>query len=329
MVTHSDTLLRDSVGAEGFRVFHMTAPHRSDGRNQLAEVEGSADVERLVIELVGDLAAYRPGATIVIFEGGGDTDFDVRMVSQLFPEFAAVTNPISGGGKRRVRDLHELLVQAGASLGASFYSIVDGDWGDPSDAPLNALSWDAYHIENYLLDPKTILSVLAELSGSDPSVRDEMAIRSALVDAARATLPRLVRQRLVARANAMLRQAVEVGANPQAEVAASLRASVEGAVERTQALGRGELSRDALGRFETEVTAELEQSLESDDWMRTFRGRDVLAEFTNRHLQGVTYEAFRDLIVARMRTAGHRPHGMAAVLTQIVPEGSIEAEPTT
>jgi hypothetical protein len=40
MVTHSDTLPRDSVGGEGFRVFHMTAPHRSQATNQLAEVRG-------------------------------------------------------------------------------------------------------------------------------------------------------------------------------------------------------------------------------------------------------------------------------------------------
>jgi predicted ATPase len=318
LITHSDTLLRDAVGAEGFRVFHMTPAQSQVHANQAVPVEGAADVERLVIDLVGDLAAYRPGATIVVFEGGGDTDFDVRMVSQLFPEFYAAVNAISGGGKPRVKDLHGLLEEAGAGLGARFFSIVDGDWADAPPAGGTALAWDVYHVENYLLHVETMLEVLGELSGSSAAVREAPGIWAALVDAARATLPRLVHQRLVMKASRDLREAVRVGADPTGDVASSLHTSVRAALERVTALEEGDLSATALGDYAADVEKELAQDLESDAWARTFKGRDVLTEFVRKNISGVRYEAFRDLLVGRMRTNGYRPAGMQAVLDQIL-----------
>ena len=81
------------------------------------------------MDLVGDLATYRPGAKVVIFEGGGDTEFDVTMTSALFPEFATSVNMISGTNKGRVRELHLLLERAASrkALPAKFFSIVDRD----------------------------------------------------------------------------------------------------------------------------------------------------------------------------------------------------------
>lgn len=196
---------------------------------------------------------------------------------------------------------------------------MDRDWGDPAQAPPNALAWDAYHIENYLLDPAAVLAVMAELSESDHAIDTPDKLLDAFIESARATLPRLLRQRLLTRANALLRRAVEVGASPDDELEVSMRLSVDGAIARTVNLGETELSRDAIDAFVAGSRTELEHALQSDAWMANFRGRDVLAEFVQRHVRGVTYEAFRDLIVARMRTRGHRPAGMEVVLKEIVP----------
>ena len=160
LVTHSDTLIREAVGQKGFSVFHMQPPGQHQSRNQASLVHVIEDVERLVVDLVGDHAAYRPGAKIVLFEGGGDSDFDLRMTNTLFPRFASAVNCIAGGNKTRVTQLYELLEGArrAGHVHARFYAITDAD-GVASDGPASPTRflWDAYHIENYLLEPQAIL----------------------------------------------------------------------------------------------------------------------------------------------------------------------------
>ena len=63
LISHSDTLLREAINLDGFGVYHMVRGERSRaGENQVTKITTEAEAERLVIELVGDLAAYRPGA---------------------------------------------------------------------------------------------------------------------------------------------------------------------------------------------------------------------------------------------------------------------------
>ena len=175
LVTHSDTLIREAVGQEGYKVFHMQPPDRAATPNQVTSMTALDHVERVVIDLVGDLAAYRPGAKIVLFEGGGDTDFDVRMTCSLFPRFQTAVNPISSGNKRRVHDLYEVLEEARKKgvVPGMFFSITDrdSDPGLPAETS-RQLSWDVYHIENYLLEPKYIMGVLKDLTPTTaPSTR--------------------------------------------------------------------------------------------------------------------------------------------------------------
>src|SRR5437762_6353542 len=113
LVTHSDALLREVVGAERYNVFHMLpCSSISLEEPQLRPLNANADLDLALVDLVGDLAAYRPSGKVVIFEGGGDADFDRRVVGALFPELQANANLISGSNKVRVRALHEILEEA-------------------------------------------------------------------------------------------------------------------------------------------------------------------------------------------------------------------------
>ena len=180
LLTHSDALLRESVGQDNFLVVHMQQPHSVDaGENQLRPLTAGKDIDRAVISLVGDLAAYRPGAKVVIFEGGGNTDFDVTLTSTLFPDFAAVVNLISGTNKGRVRELHALLQRASkeAELPTRFYSVVDRDSDiEPADHPARAFRWDVYHVENYLLDSSFIVEALRDALGAKAYLTDPEAV---------------------------------------------------------------------------------------------------------------------------------------------------------
>ncbi|MBN9199767.1 MAG: AAA family ATPase [Microbacterium ginsengisoli] len=106
LVTHSDTLLRQAVGNSNYRVFHMTTASTAGFEvNQANPIHLNDELDRAVFDLVGDLAAYRPTAKVVILEGeaeGGD-GFDVHVVRRLFPDVAKRVNLVSGGSKVRVR----------------------------------------------------------------------------------------------------------------------------------------------------------------------------------------------------------------------------------
>jgi hypothetical protein len=207
-----------------------------------------------------------------------------------------------------------------STLGARFYAIRDRDSTKPTEEePATRLySWDAYHIENYLLEPKFVCTALGELSRADGALADADAVEVALKACAAETVGGLVRHRIVTEVDAALQNALHIGGDPAAsEVAPSVARSVEAAAERVASLASAELVLDRLKDREQVVREELLGHLDSDEWRRTFRGRDVLAFFANRHVRGISYEGFRDLILARMREAGHQPVGMKVVLQKI------------
>lgn len=107
LVTHSDALLREAVGKPGFSVFHMFPCGQEGGRGQLRQLNATEDLDLAMADLVGDLAAYRPDGTAILFEGGGDSDFDQSIVARLFAKELAGVNLLSEvtkvGSKRFMR----------------------------------------------------------------------------------------------------------------------------------------------------------------------------------------------------------------------------------
>jgi predicted ATPase len=321
LITHSDTILREAVTVDGFQVFHMRRGNRTNpDTNQAAAITTDQELERLVIELVGDLAAYRPGAKVVLFEGGGDVEFDVRMVTRLFPEFDAAVNIVAAGNKQQVTALHETLEEIGAAtLGARFYAVRDRDSGPREEQAAHLFTWDVYHIENYLLEPEFVYKAVSELSRSAQSLRDQTAVESALHACAQDTVAKLVNHELYRHVTRLMRSAISIGGDQQqVEVAAALYPSIEGSLNRLAAARTTTLSLDALQTYETELRNRFEDDLTTGAWRSSFRGRDVLKRFVARHVQGTDYEALRDLILARMKEAGFKPSGMGTVLDAIL-----------
>jgi predicted ATPase len=322
LVTHSDALLREVVGREGYNVFHMLPCGKvPSGDSQLKPLCVSADLDMALIDLVGDLAAYRPSGKVVIFEGGGDSDFDQRVASALFPELLEHANLVSGTNKARVRALHEVLEAASekGQLPFKFYAITDADSGaDAASAKsLNVFRWDVYHIENYFLEPAFIARVLAGVNvGSTMSVE---AIWDELRICAQEVLPQLIRHELASFANELLVSAINLGTDPKAaDLAGTLFAAAERSIAKATKVSNEELSEAALRAREYSVRAQFTQSLADGSWVKTVRGRDVLKRFAGKHARSLSYEAFRNLIISAMKDAGHRPAGMASVVGNIL-----------
>lgn len=324
LVTHSDALLRQAVGQDDFSVFHMQSSDVSEPEgNQLHKIEAERDLERAIIDLVGDLASYRPGAKIVIFEGGGNLEFDIFMTGTLFPEFQAAVNMISGGSKKRVNELHDLLQRAvdEGDLPARFFSIVDRDTEAEEKGGVS-FTWDRYHIENYLLEPKFIIAVLRDIHAITPETDSEEKVKEALKMCARDTLNGLLRHEVEQYANESVISTIHTASNrTQSEVTPSLRTALERSFERMRNVLDNDLSEEKLNRLEQRTKSRLNANLKTGEWIENFRGRDILKHFVTKHIQGVSYDVFRNLIVSRMRDQGFKPEGMNRVIEQILASG--------
>jgi AAA domain, putative AbiEii toxin, Type IV TA system len=321
LVTHSDALLRQAVGNQNYSTFHLrVAGATKPSENQALRITASDDLERAIIDLVGDLATYKPNAKVVILEGDPNTEFDVHMVSQLFPDFAQRVNLVSGGGKHRVSDLYATLsdMAGDAGLTERFYAIVDRD--SPAHARPEATDvhqWDRYHIENYLLEPKFIAGAMRAVS-STAAVPTEDEIKEQLRTAAATLVSRLVLDQLQEDANRRLIAAIAVRASPDTpSPAEDLIPSIEGSLDRFKAIAREFIDTDVLAKAANEAQRTLEESLTTDEWLAAFPGRLLLSTFVNAHMSGVNYEAFRNLVLDQMVDDRHEPAGMAAVLAVI------------
>lgn len=320
LVTHSDAILRQAVGNPLFSTYHMTAASLSEEDNQAIAVEALDELDRALVDIVGDLAAYRPLAKVVILEGGGETEIDVHIVGRLFPEFAQRVNLVPGGAKQRVRDLYGILQTTAqrAQLGHRFFAITDRDRDFTSTAEATVLRWDRYHIENYLLEPAFIYQVtqaIAAPGSLPPSVADTKA---RLKEAAAGLVGRVVLQRLQAEVNDKLIRCIDIGADPYTSTPAEdLLPSIDGSLTRFT-LAAGEcMATSWLKDREAVILQELAEALSTDEWMAVFPGRSVLAAYVGRQVTGVNYEAFRGVLVDKMSTAGFQPLGMKALIDEI------------
>lgn len=321
LVTHSDALISEAVGSTHYSVYHVQPATTAPGSNQASQVSARDDLDRLILDLVGDLAVYRPGARLVIFESTEDAEFDARMTGLLFPELPTLVNTISAGNKKRVNDLYEMLAAAQGSgkLGMRFFGITDQDDEPQTAASSNRFTWDRYHIENYLLEARFILLALRDVGVTALTMPDEKAVEASLEGCANDTVPTLVLHRLTQLIYPQLRQATTVGADPQSrKIGDDLAASVDRSAKKLTSLASADLSSVSLTREESRVRNQLLAEIKSGQWRSTFRGRDVLRRFAGRHVQGMGYEYFRDLIVSRMRDAGYRPAGMEAVVAKVL-----------
>ena len=323
LVTHSDALIREAVGKPGFSVFHMvpaSASIASDG--QLKQLGGeTSDLDFAVADLVGDLAAYRPGGKGLLFEGGGDSEFDKKFVLKLFPEELEGVNILSATNKVRVKLLHEVLERAyeQGDIPTKFFAIVDADFDDEgSDFPqkVRRFSWDVYHIENYLLGASHIASVLNGIVG-------EARYTAALVDtkleaAAREIVPSVIYEKLRNYGNSSIIRGINASFDPKSpSPSEALRKSLEKSQQRVNELLNGPASLEAIKAFEQQTRQQVETAFADGSWRKLLPGRDIIKRFVANENLSVSYEIVRNLVVARMAEVGDKPVGMSSIIQKI------------
>ena len=323
LVSHSDALLREVVGRDGYDVFHMLPSGKVPrGESQLKPLSVTADLDLAIIDLVGDLAAYKPSGKVIIFEGGGDSDFDQTVVSTLFPEVLEHANLVSGTNKMRVRALHETLDTASkkGQLPFKFYAITDNDSeieSQPNSNSMTVFSWNVYHIENYFLEPTIINSVLSALNIG--SKMEEDVIWDDLRQCAQDSLPQLIRHEMADYANKKLVNSINMSTDPKAaDLSGVLHEASKRSFERLRVVFDSELQLDTLRELEQSIRTRYVESLADGSWSVKFRGRDILKKFASKHASSVTYEVFRNLIIFQMKESGFKPQGMENIISKIL-----------
>ena len=322
LVTHSDALIREAVGKPGFNVFHMLSCGADlGGSSQLRPLTATHGLELAIADLVGDLAAYRPGGKGLIFEGGGDSDFDKTLANALFPEELRGINLLSGSNKTRVKQLHEVLERAyeNGDLPTKFYAIVDHDSEDVSEdtKAVNRFVWDVYHVENYLLVSNIIAEVLDSLSLGVKA--DINSVSGKLEAAARDVVPKMLQHKMRTYVNSKIVNAINLGFDPNTTVLSQeLHNAAFRSTTKIQGLMNSELEKTALEARECEFKSEIEQSFTDGSWIKKIPGREILHRFIDQEKVSVGYELFRNLIVSRMAESGYKPTGMKAVIEKIV-----------
>jgi hypothetical protein len=322
LVTHSDALLRHAVGISSYSVFHMS-PADGSADNQLTTVLAKDELEKATLSLVGDLATYQPRSKVVLFEGGGGSEFDVNLTERLFPDLARGMNLVSGGSKRRSRDVYSVLEEAARAAGTPqrFFVIVDRDSEDATDTTTGShrFIWDRYHIENYLLSERHI-----RMAANDVAMRSLFATDEDVTEALRASAKKIeqavIAQRLRGMVNSQLIRALNLGRKPAGAsgAVAAMKPALEGSFSRLRAAETSLIADGQLKAIAADIASDVQEATESDGWRTSFPGRDILNRFVGDQLNGIAnYEAFRHLIVSRMISDGHRPAGIENVLQSI------------
>ena len=214
LVTHSDRFLREAIDTTGMMVYHMQHAKTESSTNQLSRITNKTGIEGLFIDLVGDLAAYKPEGKVVFLESE-NSKFDQKMVTRLFPQTAKSVNFIAGGAKRNVRRLQETIEELAAhgQAQAEVFSIVDPDndiWIRQPTKKGTRLEWTVYHIENYLLVESFIKEAVNVVDLEGAGRISDTQIERLLEDAAEELIEELAVQNIRDRIWRALRKATEL-----------------------------------------------------------------------------------------------------------------------
>ena len=318
LVTHSDAILREVAGNKNYSIFHMSES-LNDGQNQTRKISLENEAEAALIDLIGEFSEYDQNNKIVIFEGE-DSEFDKTMTSSLFPEFENNTNSISAGSKTNVSNLQNILKTAADEglISKKFISIVDKDSSKIiEDLETLEFSWDAYHIENYLLNEKYILKVLTDLGYTNEEFNSETKILECLKECAKENLKFHIQHEINQYVTSELQYSVTTKINDSNPLNEEYFKAVEKTISEIESKKSNILSQKELFKKEKILSNKFGNALKDDSWKIIFNGRNILKCFTKK-INIIRYEQFRNLIIAKMKNEGYKPKGMKKIINQIL-----------
>lgn len=238
----------------------------------------------------------------------------------LFADDVRGINLISGSNKAKVRALHEVLARAHAKgdLPTKFYAVVDKDTERRNVPPdgVTQFSWDVYHIENYLLEPRFISETVNafQLAGA----MTEAEAYDKLASAARQVVPAVLVHQIKEFSNSTILSGINLNFDVATlTISSQLHQAIERSFERIGEIVRNQLCEGELLNKEAELRKEIEASFGDGTWRAQLPGREILKQFVHAERIPTNYEAFRNQVVSRMASEGFKPEGMRAIISKI------------
>jgi hypothetical protein len=278
-----------------------------DGSDQVVRIDSKDKVEAAVLDLVGDMAQYRPHARIVLVEGHKDTRFDVEMIVRLLPDLAERATLISAGPRRMVNDVRERLLEVlqEAGLTGRAVSITDSDFGLGAKPPVEGeFRWPVYEIEKFLLAPSILCEAVRMMRRTQPYISDNL-----VVDALRRIARGLVSELAMVEVRYLMRTRANQGITIGGKSLDSLVASGRSTKRRIKG---SDFSRRTIKSLIAQSAARMNAIVASDEFLQRFPGDRLLREFAGLH--GIPAEHFRNVCLEAAQLSGYRPAGMENTL---------------
>ena len=326
LVTHSDVFLRAAFYDSDMELFHMAVGGEVPGSNQITRISQRSGFDRACIELIGDIANYRPDQPVLIVEG--QQQFDILVLRRLFSEILKGVNVLEAGGKGQVLQRQASLRDSAQKSGQTrtILSITDSDGDGVSDESKGRYQWPAYHIENYLLEPKYIGLAIDSIMANTPGTTSFQYVQELVRDSKNEAASEIGRRTLVRKLKSRLHGHLQLnaGALDQDLTASNLRRQLQDCrnainAEFDRVIEVDELKRE-LKRQKDETTRLQKQKITPD----TLPGRDVLRKVSGRATPNGSYETLRNAILNEMARDEYQPPAMKAVLERCLSAANSE-----
>ena len=316
LVTHSDGFLRQAVEEKEYQVYHLqNSQSLSYQDNQVKKINANNDLEKAVIDLVGDLATYAPNKNIVLLEGE-NFEFDLQMVKKLFPNFEDTVTLLSVGSKDQVSKIHKLLENSklAKQLQAKIFSIVDKDSESQfqNRRSVKQFIWDRYHIENYLLDEYYLTQAINQLTLLDDPL-SEAKVKSLMIECARESINSLIKHTLRQKIykDTFKKVKLDFDLNSSSNLPKVAYESLKQNIEKISKVCDKDMLIE-LKTIEKKEREKFEKAFENnnEEWKSIVKGRDILKKLSSKINNGVSYESLRNTVISLMVAKKHQPEGM-------------------
>ena len=218
-----------------------------------------------------------------------------------FSQEASGVNVLEAGGKGQVLQRQASLRDSAQKSGQTrtILSITDSDGDGVSDESKGRYQWPAYHIENYLLEPKYIGLAIDSIMANTPGTTSLQYVQELVRDSKNEAASEIGRRTLVRKLKSRLHGHLQLnaGALDQDLTASNLRRQLQDCrnainTEFDRVIEVDELKRE-LKRQKDETTRLQKQKITPD----TLPGRDVLRKVSGRATPNGSYETLRNAIL--------------------------------
>ena len=316
LVTHSDVFLRTAFYDTDMELFHMAVGKAAPGTNQITRLTQESAYDRTCIELIGDVANYRPDQPVLIVEG--QQQFDILMLRRLFAEELKGINVLEAGGKQQVlQRQHSLRELARRSVERKkVVSITDSDGDTRSNEEEGQYQWPAYHIENYLLEPRYIAFAVDSMTAEIPGTTKPAYIKEVMERCQGEAIEELGQKRLVRKLKAKLNSHLQLtpGSASNKLTADEIKEQMTRCKEAINKEFVNLMTNEGIEKA-IDQQAKVTKNLHGVGVThRELPGREILKLVASKTTPRGSYEALRNAILNEMGRHNYQPEEMKRVL---------------